>query len=94
MLPINTVGEPGVQGAAVMGVHGIGVSTPRAAAVAEATAGFAMLKHMMNGGMFTNGLLSMIVADGVLASCLFVGRTFSVLGPVPKLHNIIAPVAT
>lgn len=94
MFPISTFEDPGVHGAAVIGVQGIGVSTPRAAAVAEATAGLARLKHMMNGGMFTNGLLSMIVAEGVLASCLFVGRTFSVLGPVPKLHSIMAPVDT
>lgn len=32
-----TVGEPGTQGAAVTGRHGIGVNTPIAAAVAAAT---------------------------------------------------------
>lgn len=43
MLAIITVALPGVQGAAVIGVQGIGVSTPSAAAVADATAGFAKL---------------------------------------------------
>ena len=54
--PTIWVGEPGAHGAWVTGVHGIGVSTPRAAAVAAATAGFAMDTHMPNGMMLTNGL--------------------------------------
>lgn len=47
--PINTVGIPGIHGAAVAGTQGIGVSTPNAAAVAEATVGFAMLEHIPKG---------------------------------------------
>lgn len=43
MLAIITVAHPGAQGAAIIGVQGIGVSTPRAAAVAAATAGLAGL---------------------------------------------------
>lgn len=35
--PIITVGEPGFHGPAGTGMQGIGVSTPRAAAVAAAT---------------------------------------------------------
>ena len=35
--PIMTVGEPGFHGPAGTGMHGIGVSTPSAAAVAAAT---------------------------------------------------------
>jgi hypothetical protein len=34
-----TVAEPGAQGAAVAGTHGMGVSTPLAAAVAAAVGG-------------------------------------------------------
>ena len=34
---------PGVHGATITGMQGMGVSTPAAAAVAEATVGFAML---------------------------------------------------
>src|SRR5215831_5600350 len=43
VLPSGTVGAPGTQGAVVAGRHGIGASTPSAAAVAAATAGLAEL---------------------------------------------------
>lgn len=44
MLPSSKVGgPPGIQGVAVAGIHGIGVSTPNAAAVAAATVGLARL---------------------------------------------------
>src|SRR5437870_4664119 len=46
--PIITVGEPGAQGAGVTGTQGIGVSTPRAAAVAAATIGLASDWHIPN----------------------------------------------
>lgn len=62
--PDNTVGEPGAHGAAVIGVHGIGTSTPNAAAVAAATDGLAMLIHIPKPVMFTNGLLSRMLATG------------------------------
>jgi hypothetical protein len=55
IFPISTVGEPGAQGAGITGMHGIGVSTPSAAEVAAATAGFARDMHIPNGGMFTMG---------------------------------------
>ena len=54
-LPISTVGAPGTHGLGVAGTHGIGVSTPDAAAVAAATVGFARLKHIPNGKMFSIG---------------------------------------
>ena len=53
--PIMTVSDPGVQGDVVTGMQGIGVSTPSAAAVAEATVGLAMDMHMPKVGMFTMG---------------------------------------
>ena len=62
MLPISTVGAPGVQGAAVAGTQGagVGVYTPRAAAVAAevaaATAGFDWVVHMAKDTMFLMGL--------------------------------------
>jgi len=56
MLAIGTVGEPGVHGATVFGMHGIGVNTPRAADVAEITVGFVGELHIPNGMMFTIGL--------------------------------------
>lgn len=39
LLAIRTVGDPGAQGAGMTGRQGIGVNTPRAAAVAAATVG-------------------------------------------------------
>ncbi len=75
MLPIRTVGEPGTQGAAVAGRHGMGVSTPSAAAVAAATMGLAIELHMPNGAMFTIGLLSMMLAAGVPVIVRLMGST-------------------
>lgn len=57
-----TVGEPGAHGAGQEGTHGIGVNTPNAAEVADATVGFARLLHIPNVmGSFG---ISMIVAAG------------------------------
>lgn len=42
ILPNNWVGDPGIQGARVMGMQGIGVRAPMAAAVAAITMGFAI----------------------------------------------------
>jgi len=55
MLAMRTVGEPGVHGATTTGMHGMGVKTPNAAAVAAATAGFAGLIHAPKGMRFTMG---------------------------------------
>ena len=65
MFAIRTVGDPGIHGAVVTGIHGIGVSTPIAAAVAAATVGFEGEVHMPKGVIFTNGLLSMIFTIGM-----------------------------
>src|SRR6187401_116677 len=46
--PHRTLGEPGAHGATVAGMHGIGVSTPSAAAVAAATIGLASDVHNPN----------------------------------------------
>src|SRR5271156_1617247 len=94
MPPIMTVGDPGAQGV-VTGTHGIGVSTPSAAAVAAATAGLASEVHMPNGGMFTIGLKSMMfAAGGPSAFVRFTGSTIRLAGDAPKLHAIIAPIFT
>jgi len=63
-LPNSTVGAPGTHGAGVLGMQGMGVSTPMAAAVAAATVGFAGDMHMPKGMMFTIGTLSMMLASG------------------------------
>lgn len=94
MLPIRTVGAPGTHGAGITGTQGIGVNAPNAAAVADATAGFAIDEHMPKGMMFTIGLLSMMVAAGVVVSVRFSGNTTSELGAAPKLHCNIAPMHT
>ena len=60
--PSSTVGAPGAQGDEVAGTQGIGVSTPIAAAVAEATVGLASDWHMPNGMMFVSGTWSMMLA--------------------------------
>src|SRR4051812_19014383 len=91
---IWNVGAPGTHGAGITGIHGMGVSTPRAAAVAEATVGFAIELHMPNGGIFTIGLLSMMFAAGVPTTKRFAGRTTSVDGEAPKLHCSVAPIQT
>jgi hypothetical protein len=64
-IPANiTVGAPATQGDGVTGMQGMGVSTPRAAAVAAATAGFAGEMHIPNGMMFTRGTFAAMLASG------------------------------
>jgi hypothetical protein len=93
--PISTVVAPGIHGALVAGMHGIGASTPIAAAVAAATLGFASEMHMPNGRMFAIGTWSIMLAAGPLSHItLLVGSTISDDGAKPKLHIITAPVET
>ena len=95
MLATSTCAEPGTQGDVVMGIHGIGVSTPSAADVAAATVGFEIEVHMPKGGMFTIGLKSMMLpAGGPPANTALVGNTINELGATPKLHVIMAPATT
>src|SRR6187399_1816489 len=91
MLPINTVGTPGAHGPAGTGVQGIGVSTPKAAAVAAATAGLARLWHMPNGITLRNGTLSAMFAAGAPASTRLIGNTTNDPGASPIVHIVIAP---
>lgn len=62
--PSSTVGAPATHGAGVFGMHGIGVRTPKAAAVADATVGFAIDMHIPNGMILTIGMWSMMFASG------------------------------
>jgi hypothetical protein len=72
-----------------LGIHGIGVKTPIAAAVAAATCGLDIDMHMPKGGMLTIGLFSMIVAAaGPPAFTIPTGSTFSADGAAPKVHII------
>lgn len=90
----STVGEPGTQGAEMAGIHGIGVNTPSAAAVAEATVGFAIELHIPKGRIFTNGTLSIIFAAGIVLITLLLGSTIRQDGAAPKLHWSCAPPQT
>ena len=94
MLPILQVAEPGFQGEAVTGTQGIGVKTPSAAAVAEATAGLAIDEHIPKVGMFFIGTKSIIFAAGAVALTLFSGVTRSAAGATPNVHVIAAPAVT
>lgn len=95
IFPTNTVGEPGAHGATVLGIHGIGVNTPIAAAVAATTVGFAILLHIPKGMILINGLLSIILAIGILLTIVrFIGRTFIGVGAMPNEHCSIAPAQT
>jgi hypothetical protein len=76
-------------------MQGMGVSTPRAAAVAEATAGLAGHMHIAKEGMFTSGMLSMIVADGwTLVVLRLIGSTVKTPGAIPNEHVRMAPLQT
>lgn len=94
MLATITVAEPGAHGAGVTGMQGMGVNTPNAADVADATVGFASELHIPKGMIFAIGILSMMLAIGVVVLTLFLGRTVSELGVVPKLHFSIAVLQT
>jgi hypothetical protein len=86
--------EPGVHGDVVTGTQGIGVSTPSAAAVADATAGFVGVMHIPNGGMFLTGTKSIMFAAGVVAITCFSGVTTNAEGAIPNEHIIAAPAVT
>ena len=77
--------SPGAQGAAHAGIHGMGVSTPIAAAVALATVGFAGLLHIPKviGGFG----ISIIVANGMLPpTAVDWDVTVSGAGAAPNVH--------
>jgi hypothetical protein len=64
---IMVVGDPGAHGPTGTGTHGIGVSVPSAAAVADATVGFDKLVHIAKGGMFMPGTMLVTTAAGRLS---------------------------
>jgi len=85
----STVGTPGIH-TSVTGMHGIGVNTPNAAAVAAATSGFDGVVHMPNGMILTIGIASRMLAAGVPA--VTVGTTtLKAEGATPNVHINIAP---
>ena len=78
----------------VMGIHGIGVRTPKAAAVAAATIGLARLIQVPKGKIFMNGLLSMILAAGIGVKTRLTGNTTRLEGAAPNVHFKLAPMQT
>ena len=87
-----TVGEPGIHGAVVTGMHGWGVSTPMAAEVAAATCGLVIVVHIPKGIILTIGALSMVVAAGrLLALTRLAGKIVNELGATPNEQVSMAP---
>lgn len=85
----------GAQGAVIAGTQGIGVSTPIAAAVAEATVGLLIDWHMPNGMILVIGIISVILAISIFPHFGRSGTvTISVDGAIPKVHCSIAPIHT
>jgi hypothetical protein len=96
-MPIFDLMAPGCQGPIWLGMQGMGVSTPRAAVVAAATAGFAGEVHMPKGGMLAIGAKSIVVAARATPTSLGGGWgvTIKLLGAVPKgMHWRVAPIVT
>lgn len=89
--PAVICGASGVHGAVTTGTHGIGVSTPNAAAVAAATVGLASDWHSPNGGMLAPGTMSVMLATGRPSTVGRGATTFSVDGASPNEQVIIAP---
>src|SRR5215510_2844026 len=92
--PMRTLGLPGVQVPAGTGTHGIGVSTPTAAAVAAATAGLDGSWQVPNGGMLAIGAMSAMLAAGAPHIGRPTGSTFSAEGAAPPVHIRSPPEQT
>ena len=91
---VGTVGAPTTQGAGVFGIHGIGVSVPMAADVADAVAGKASDMQVPKGGMFAMGLWSMILPASMYPDRICFGVAMKVEGAEPIVHFITALVTT
>lgn len=82
---------PPVHGNGVLGMQGIGVSLPCAAAVAETVAGYARLRQRPNGAIFFIGVWSLILACGRPDRYIVLfGETVSVEILFPHEHSILA----
>ena len=76
-------------------MHGCGVSTPSAAAVAAATWGLDGLMHRPNGMMLSIGTWSWMVAFGCRATIVrLIGSTIRLDGDEPNVHIVCAPFTT
>ena len=78
-----------IHGPAGTGVHGAIL------AGLTATAGFDGAVHMTKDGIFINGMVSFMVAVGILPVRIrFVGKTIMGIGATPKLHLSIVPMVS
>jgi len=92
---VKTVGFIGIHVPAGVGIHGPGVSTPIAAAVNAAVAGFIRLMHTPNGAMLRNGTQSAIFPMGpAFPITMDAGRNVSTPGAAPSGHIAGAPTHT
>jgi hypothetical protein len=75
-------------------VHGTGVGTPNAAAVAAMNAGLDGEQHIGNGTMLVNGMLSMMTPS--ISELLRIGRGvgMNVEGPSPNVQLVTAVPTT
>ena len=92
--PKTAVGDPGAQGPAGVGVQGMGVRTPIAAAVAPATAGLARLSQTPKGRTFKKGVIFMIVPICVPPNTMGEGRNIREAGAAPMEQADMAPDTT
>ena len=88
-----TVGDPGAH-AIVTGIQGVGVSTPLAAAVADAVVGLVSDEHMPKVGILVMGIASLIFAAGFLSPVTVTAVTSNVAGAAPNVQDILAVAAT
>lgn len=90
---MSTFGAGFNHGPVGTGTQGIGVSTPIAAEVAEATVGLLRLLHIPKGGMLTVGAMSVMTPAGILLiTTRGVGRALNGAGAFPKGQDRVAPV--
>ena len=88
-------GLPGIHGVVTTGTQGAGVKTPKAAAVAEMTAGFEGDEHMPKEPMQVMGAKSLMFNSGLLdKDVILPGLAINGQGLVPKVHWIIADEVT
>ncbi len=93
--PPTSTRDEEIQGAGVTGMHGMGVSTPKAAAVADATTGFAIDRHKPKGVILISGLLSMMLpTGGPWPNTRLIGSTFSGAGVSPMLQRNKLPLTS
>jgi len=76
------------------GIHGCGVSTPSAAAVADATCGFASDEHIPQVGIFAADVSAMVATGFPSARSVLCDVTARLAGVVPNGHSTDAPATT